>query len=67
MSPGQGGQSARDLEDLARINANRYVFIAEEGGLWLTGLASALLTGLAILWEAISRASRTFSSNGAMP
>ena len=44
-----GGQAERDLEDLARINANRVVFIAEEAGLWLSGLVSAVLAGLLVL------------------
>ncbi|MDJ0820901.1 MAG: component of SufBCD complex [Paracoccaceae bacterium] len=44
-----GGQAATDLEDLARINANRLVFIAEEAGLWIVGLGSGLLTGIALL------------------
>ncbi|MBV2360812.1 component of SufBCD complex [Thalassococcus sp. CAU 1522] len=44
-----GGQAARDLEDLARINANRVHFIVEEAGLWLSAIVSAFLTGLALL------------------
>ncbi|WP_375259343.1 component of SufBCD complex [Citreimonas sp.] len=41
--------AAADLESLAAINANRLIFIADEAGLWLTAIASALLTGLALL------------------
>jgi hypothetical protein len=44
-----GGQAEQDLEDLARINANRLIFIVEETGLWLAAIVSALLTGLAML------------------
>jgi hypothetical protein len=42
-------RAAADLEVLARINATRLVYIADEAGLWLTGLWSAILTGLALL------------------
>jgi hypothetical protein len=45
----QGGQAARDLEDLVRINTNRLLSIVEEAGLWLTGLISAFLSGTALL------------------
>ncbi|MCH2094694.1 MAG: component of SufBCD complex [Rhodobacteraceae bacterium] len=44
-----GGQAAVDLEDLARINANRILFIAHEAGLWILALACFLLTGLMVL------------------
>ena len=44
-----GGQAETDLEDLVRINANRLLFIAQEAGLWLAGIVSALLTMLALL------------------
>lgn len=45
----QGGQAATDLEDLVRINTNRLLFIIDEAGLWVAGLGSAFLTGLAVL------------------
>jgi hypothetical protein len=45
----QGGQAEADLETLATINANRLLFVAQEGGLAFVALGSALLTGLAIL------------------
>jgi len=45
----QGGQAARDLEDLVRINTNRFLYIVEESGLWLAGLLSAFLTGACLL------------------
>ncbi|WP_425100602.1 component of SufBCD complex [Tropicibacter sp. S64] len=45
----QGGQAEQDLEDLVRINTNRLIFIADEAGLWITAIGSALLTGLAVL------------------
>ncbi|MBO9464748.1 hypothetical protein TRP8649_02368 [Pelagimonas phthalicica] len=44
-----GGQAEQDLEDLVRINANRFLFIVEEAGLWITAIASALLSGLLVL------------------
>jgi hypothetical protein len=45
----QGGQAAKDLEDLVRINTNRLIFIVEESGLWVTAFLSAILTGVLIL------------------
>jgi len=44
-----GGQAARDLEDLVRINTNRLLFIADESGLWVVGIGSAFLSGAGIL------------------
>lgn len=44
-----GGQAELDLEDLARINANRVLYIAQEAGLWLSALVSAALTVLCVL------------------
>ncbi len=44
---GAGPQA--DLEALARSNANRMIFIADQSGLWLTGIAGAILTALAVL------------------
>lgn len=44
-----GGKAEQDLEDLARINANRIVFIVEEAGLWLAAMVSAFHTGIALL------------------
>lgn len=44
-----GGQAEIDLEDLARINVNRILFVARVSGLWLLGLGSFLLSGLAVL------------------
>ncbi|WP_027260662.1 hypothetical protein [Sedimentitalea nanhaiensis] len=44
-----GGQAAIDLEDLARINVNRLLYIARVSGLWLLGLSCFLLSGLAML------------------
>ena len=43
-----GGQASLDLEDLVRINANRFLFIVDEAGLWLSGLGAAFLTGLCL-------------------
>lgn len=44
----QGGEAQADLEDIVRVNINRLLYIAEEAGVWLMGLACFLLTGLAI-------------------
>ncbi|MEP2642767.1 component of SufBCD complex [Roseobacter sp.] len=44
-----GGQSTQDLEDIARININRLLFIGQVSGLWLLGLGCFLLTSLAVL------------------
>ncbi len=44
-----GGQAEKDLEDLVRINANRFLFIVEEAGLWITAMVSAVLSGLVVL------------------
>ena len=44
-----GGQAAQDLEDLVRINTNRFLFIVDESGMWLSALVSAFLTGAALL------------------
>jgi hypothetical protein len=44
-----GGEAEQDLHDLVRINVNRLLYIAEAAGLWMMGIASFLLTALAIL------------------
>ena len=44
-----GGAAAADLETLAHINARRILFIGRVSGLWLAGIASFMLTGLAVL------------------
>ncbi|MBN7785661.1 hypothetical protein JYP51_12060 [Ponticoccus gilvus] len=57
-----GGQAARDLEDLARINCNRVLFIAEESGLWLAAIVPAILVALGLLgfWYRIELAQALF-------
>ena len=57
-----GGKAEQDLEDLARINANRLLFIVDEAGLWLSGMISALLTMLAVLgfWYDVEFAQAVF-------
>ncbi|MEN9062905.1 component of SufBCD complex [Ponticoccus litoralis] len=57
-----GGQAARDLEDLARINCNRVLFIVEESGLWLAAIVPAILVGLGLLgfWYRIELAQALF-------
>ena len=44
-----GGQAEQDLEDLVRINTNRFLYIVDESGLFLSALTSAFLSGAAIL------------------
>ena len=57
-----GGQAETDLEDIVRINVNRLLYIGRVSGLWLAGIASFVLTGLAILgWGyAVEFAQATF-------
>ena len=57
-----GGQAERDLEDLARINCNRLLFIVEESGLWLAAIVPGILVGLALLgfWYGIETAQAIF-------
>ena len=43
------GQSMVDLEDLARINVNRLMYIGRVSGLWVMGLTCFILSTLAIL------------------
>jgi len=44
-----GGQAERDLEDIARVNVNRVLYIARVSGHWLFGLMFFMLTSLALL------------------
>lgn len=44
-----GGQAEIDLNDMARVNVNRLLHIAEVSGLWLVGITCFLLSGLAML------------------
>lgn len=44
-----GGQVEQDLKDLVRVNANRFVYIADNAGNWLVGFSFFALTALAIL------------------
>ncbi len=44
-----GGQAMQDLEDVARININRIVYISEVSGVILFGFVCFLLSVLAIL------------------
>ncbi|WP_121629785.1 component of SufBCD complex [Tropicibacter alexandrii] len=57
-----GGKAEQDLEDLARINANRLLFIIDEAGLWLAAMIAALLTMLAMLgfWYDVEFAQAVF-------
>ena len=45
----RGGQTAADVDTLARIKAARLVYILDEAGLFLTGFVMALLSGLGVL------------------
>lgn len=45
----QQGQAVADLEDIARVNVNRLLYIARVSGLWLLGLGCFILSGLAVL------------------
>ncbi|WP_425074733.1 component of SufBCD complex [Sagittula sp. S175] len=45
----QGGQAEQDLEDLVRINTNRFLFIIEESGLVMAAVVPALLVAGALL------------------
>ncbi len=45
----KGGEPMQDLEDLARINVNRILYIARVSGLWLSGFVCFLLTSLVLL------------------
>jgi len=38
-----------DLEEIARVNIKRFLYIADAAGMWLIGFTSFLLSGLAIL------------------
>lgn len=44
-----GGQAERDLEDIARVNVNRVLYIARMSGPWIAGLMFFVLTSLALL------------------
>ncbi len=44
-----GGQAKTDLEDIARVNVNRLLYIGRVSGLWMLGLACFVLSALAVL------------------
>lgn len=44
-----GGQAETDLEDIARVNVNRVLYIGRVSGLWLLGIGCFFLSGLAVL------------------
>lgn len=44
-----GGDLETDLKDLVRINAARFIYIADMSGSWLIGFAFFALTGLGLL------------------
>ncbi|KIC11310.1 component of SufBCD complex [Leisingera sp. ANG-M1] len=45
----KGGQAERDLEDVARVNVNRLLYISEVSGPWLVALSCFALSALATL------------------
>ena len=45
----QAGQPLTDLQSLVRINVNRILYIATTSGLWIVGIATALLSVLLML------------------
>ncbi len=44
-----GGQAETDLDDMARINADRLLYIAEEAGLWVLAIACFAMAVLVLL------------------
>ncbi|MEM8631732.1 MAG: component of SufBCD complex [Pseudomonadota bacterium] len=44
-----GGEAETDLEDMVRINCNRFSYIFRVAGLWLVAFVCFVLTGLAYL------------------
>lgn len=44
-----GGQAETDLEDIARVNVNRLLYIGRVSGLWILGFTCFILSGLAVL------------------
>lgn len=57
-----GGQAEADLEDIARVNVNRLLYIGRVSGLWLLGFACFFLTVLAVLgfWYEVEFAQALF-------
>ncbi len=57
-----GGQAEADLEDIARVNVNRLLYIARVSGLWILGLGCFVLSTLAMLgfWYGIEFAQAVF-------
>lgn len=44
-----GGQAMVDLQDIARVNVNRMLYINHLSGMWLLGVICFVLSGLAVL------------------
>lgn len=44
-----GGQAEADLADITRVNINRMLYIVDVSGLWILGIISFFLSGLAML------------------
>jgi len=57
-----GGQAQTDLEDIARVNVNRLLYIGRVSGLWILGFISFALSGLAVLgfWYEVEFAQAVF-------
>lgn len=44
-----GGQAEADMNDIARVNVNRLLYIAQMSGLWILAFGCFVLSGLAML------------------
>ncbi|MCE8511685.1 component of SufBCD complex [Ruegeria pomeroyi] len=44
-----GGQAAQDLDDIARVNVNRMLYIVDTAGLWIFAFCCFTLSALAML------------------
>ena len=55
-------EALADLEEIARVNVKRFLYIGRTSGLWLLGIVCFLLTGLAILafWYGVEFAQAVF-------
>ena len=58
----EGGETFADLQAIVRVNVNRLLYIARQSGLWLTGFAMFVLTGLLVLafWYNVEFAQAVF-------
>lgn len=63
-----GGQAGQDLNAIARINADRLLYISRNAGLWILAFTSFLLTTLGLLafWQKVEFAQAVFLMLGPM-